>query len=580
MSIKEKIKEIFKPKLKLLPGTRLTSFLFIAASIAIAFGILFAANIYYNIDTGEIVMEEINRVTRVIRATGGLIVGGTATQNPAAGYGLEVATSTLFSSGNIVIASSTQELRFTGGDTYAGFKAPDNYGTTTPMVYILPAHGTNTPGSNWVLTYQSGNQLQWKPATELGLVGDISAVGNVTSGEAFTASTTAEGGQGSILWFHPNATNLGALTIDSSLAANATYTLPAVAAGTYYFPLLTGSLSPGGIMLATDNYTLGQDANNLYWDTTNKYLRLGNTGTAAELRIYSSAAGGYYLGFAATSSMTQTTRYYWPTSIPSEADGTVYILRTDSAGNLSWTTVSGAGAVTYTGTPQQGQVAIFYDTDTIMGDTGLTFNTSTAQLTIGGSLVTPLITYGAGNLTIQTTGAGNDIILDPSSDIVQLGAGTYIRTNAGYEIGRSGTQVLREMVPIMGFDLPIKTTTTTAAKISRDITSYPLNPCAAGTNRVHKLVIRYGSTGTSTIGVATTTGVDYPNSTSTLPNTGATSTGSVVIATTTIPIPTGACTTWSQGQDTDDWWVTIRLDQANTEIMIYQIFLAAFDQIQ
>jgi hypothetical protein len=562
MSIKEKIKGIFKPRLKLVRGTKATSFLFIAASIAIAFGILFAANIYYNIDTGEIVMEEINRVTRVVRATGGLIVGGSATQNPASGYGLEVATSTYFSSGNIVISTSTQELRFTGGDTYSGFKAPSNYGTTTPMVYILPAHGTYTPASDWVLTYQSGNQLRWKPATELGLVGDISAVGNVTSGPAFTSDIGVQ--YGNILWFHPNATYTMALTAsDGALTANATTVIPAIS-GTNYLTLTSGNLGTGGVLFA--NNGLIATSTNFSWDNANRYLTLGSSGTSGQLRIYNN--GSYYLGFAATSTMSQNTLYYWPANYGTSG----YVLTTDGAGQLSWQNVTGTGAVI--GTGAAGQVTYWTGVSSVAGDAGLTYDAGNDKLTIAGSLVTPLISY-AGNLTIQTS-AGN-IVLDPYSDIVQLATSTYIKTNTGYEIGKSGTQVLREVVPIFGFDLPVKTTTTTAAKISRDIVNYPLNPCGAGTSRVHKLVIRYGSTGTSTLAVATTTGADY--SSTTLSNTGATSTGSVVIATTTIPIPTGDCTTWSQGQDTTDWWVTIRLNQASTEIMIYQIFLAGYDQI-
>ena len=83
--MKWKLKEIFKPRIRLMKGTRFISFLFIGMSILIAAGILFAANLYYNMDTGEIVMEEIQRVTQVIRATAGLIVGGSADQNPESG---------------------------------------------------------------------------------------------------------------------------------------------------------------------------------------------------------------------------------------------------------------------------------------------------------------------------------------------------------------------------------------------------------------------------------------------------------------------------------------------------------------
>ncbi|GAI26383.1 unnamed protein product, partial [marine sediment metagenome] len=61
MQILKKVKDLFESRLKLAYGTRLVSFLFIACSIIIAAGVLFAANMYYNIDTGEVVMEEVQR---------------------------------------------------------------------------------------------------------------------------------------------------------------------------------------------------------------------------------------------------------------------------------------------------------------------------------------------------------------------------------------------------------------------------------------------------------------------------------------------------------------------------------------
>jgi hypothetical protein len=144
-----------------------------------------------------------------------------------------------------------------------------------------------------------------------------------------------------------------------------------------------------------------------------------------------------------------------------------------------------------------------------------------------------------------------------------------------YPLAASGKQVLREMVPIFGFDLPAKTATTSYVQISRTIVNYPLNPCESGASRVHKLVIRYGATATSTWQVATSSG-GYTELT--VPPTGATSTGSVYTIQTDIPTPSGSCTGWNQGTETDDWWVKMKLNDTG-EIMIYQIFLAGYDQL-
>jgi hypothetical protein len=88
--MKNPLKKFFKPKLKLVRGTRFVSFLFIAFSVIIAAGFLFAANMYYNIDTGEVVMEEVNRVTGLVKAVGGLVVGQDKTL--PSGVAFEVAT--------------------------------------------------------------------------------------------------------------------------------------------------------------------------------------------------------------------------------------------------------------------------------------------------------------------------------------------------------------------------------------------------------------------------------------------------------------------------------------------------------
>lgn len=539
------MKNPFKPKLKLIKGTRFASFLFIACSILIAAGILFAANMYYNIDTGEIVMEEIQRVTGMLRATAGVIIGGTATQDPAAGYGFEVATSSLFSAGDVVLSAADQLLRFTGGTgDYVGFRATTTLGTTT--VYTWPSvYGS----AGQALITAADGALSW--STPAGM-GDITAVGDVTSTAAFTTSTVA----GTSLWFHDSGST-GKLTI-GTLTANATYTLPDLT-GTIALSG-SGSLGTGGVLFADSG--LIATSTNFYWNDGSRYLRIGDSATAGQLRIYSSHASGYYLGFAATSTMTATTTYYWP------ADYGInnYVLTTDGAGQLQWESATGTGAVIGTGSANQ--VAYFTDENTIAGDAGFTFASSTDKLTLVGGLIVPLIEY-AGELEIKTTGSGNNILLNPVSGIVQLATSTYIRTNEGYEIGRAGTQVLREMIPILGFDLPVQTATTSYVKISKALENYPFQSAATGTTRVHKLVFRYSASTTDPIEwrVSTTTGQTYSSSTLTTPTSNDLEQGNAYVATTTIPA------------DGTDWWIDIKTPVVSDVVRVFQIFLAAYDQI-
>jgi hypothetical protein len=543
------IKKIFQPRLKLLPGTRLTSFLFIGASVLIAGAILFAANIYYNLDTGEIVMEEIQRVTNVIRATAGLIIGGTASQNPSSGYVFEVVGQSKLATTTI----ATGPLQVNSGFIYG---ANDEYlrlGVTNDKFEVVKG------GSQYEVCDTSGNCV----GQGVGL-GGYGSPGQV----AFWTGSTTLSGSNNLFW----ATSTNRL----------------------------------GILTNAPDYPLDVRGT----------IRTGGPGVSGQLRIYSEqGTTDYELVFAATSTMTTTTIYYFPPNY----GGPNYVLTTDGSGNLIWQSVSGVGGLTGSGT--QNRLAKWTATQSL-GDASILDNATTVIITLTTATTTisnvldpnqvdaftlignitgsgtpnitgigtfagniaqlasylqvPIVKNVGGNLTLQTQTSG-DIILDPASGKILLGSSAWIETSQGYQIGKSGTQVLREMVPIFGFDLPVKTATTTYVKISRDIVNYPLNPCATGTTRVHKLVIRYGATATSTWQVATSTTGGYAEIT--VPPTGATSTGSVYTISTSIPTPSGSCTGWTQGTETDDWWVRMKLN-ATGEIMIYQIFLAAYDQIQ
>ncbi|MEX0933431.1 MAG: hypothetical protein WDZ74_01625, partial [Candidatus Paceibacterota bacterium] len=111
---------------RLVKGTRVTSLIFTLVATFIASNIaIFAANTYYNLDTSEIVVDEIQRVTNAIRATGGLIVGGGAAQNPAAGVAFEVAgtQNILFSTSGTIKQTGTGAVEF-GGKVGIGGPAP------------------------------------------------------------------------------------------------------------------------------------------------------------------------------------------------------------------------------------------------------------------------------------------------------------------------------------------------------------------------------------------------------------------------------------------------------------------------
>lgn len=594
------LKKIFKPRLKLIKGTRLTSFLFIAVSIAIAAGILFAANIYYNLDTGEIVLEQIQRATQIIRATAGLIVGGTPSSTLPSGVALEIATSSA-----VRLSGANQELRFTGGTNYyVGLKVPTNLSASS--VYTLPSAYPSSSGM--VLQSTADGILSWLDLGAAGY-GDILAVGDCVSGECFTNTSTSTS-----LWFYDSGSSYrGKLTVGPLTAAR-TYNLPDLNG---IFTLTSGALTDGSILFAS-NGLISQDNTNFFWDNSIKRLRLGGS-----FAIKEGGSNPQYYTIFQGGDQSQNITY----TLPTNSGLANYVLYTDGSGNLFWGAVVGGPGGGIGGSGTTNRVAKWASSNTLtnaaISDTAtnvvltLTDSTTTIanNLTVSGtgihsfagildpnqmdaftlignitgfgspnitgignfsavtavlstSVTSPLYT-SSGALTIQS-GAG-DITINPYSGIIQLGTSDYIRTSGGYEIGKTGTQILREVVPIMGFDLPVKTATTTYIQISRDIEKYPFNPCHAGTTRIHKLIIRYACNAQTSWRIGSNN-FNVPATGSDL------SKGSVWTATSTIPTPSGACTGWDQSDDTTDWYLEV--NPGGNEMMIYQIFLAALDEIQ
>ncbi len=159
-----------------------------------------------------------------------------------------------------------------------------NIGTTqlNGVTYTWP--GTDAASSGYVLTSNSAGTLSWQEVSGIAGAGDISAVGDVPSGNAFTT-----GGSGSSLFWH-NSGFEGELTV-ATLTSDQTYTLPD-SSGT--FCLTSGNCSGTGAGLGgsgTTNFIAkfsGQfavndssifDNGNVGIGTTNPLHKLSVTGT-------------------------------------------------------------------------------------------------------------------------------------------------------------------------------------------------------------------------------------------------------------------------------------------------------------
>lgn len=609
------MKNIFKPKIKLVRGTRLTSFLFIAVSMLVAAGVLFGANTYYNIDTGEIIVNEIQRVTNAIRATGGLIVGGGATDSPSAGYNFEVVGSsklatTTIASGVLELTAANQVLRFTGGTNHSvGFRAPTNISTTT--VYTWPGAYPDTSGR--VLQSTDTGVLSWLNIPAGGF-GTITAIGNIDSGDAFTTTTPGEW-----LWFRgATGANKGKLTVAEINTADKTWTLQNLTGVVALQQANT--LTSGGIVFADTLGRLIQDTKLTYATSTGTLsLGTGSPASGGRIRLYGATSG--YTEFKAADTTVSTTY-----TLPAGDGGSFHVLTTNGSGGLSWQSVSGVGGLTGAGTTNRitkwtaantlGDSSIL-DTSTlsgaiitlanatttisnnlaVIGDGIHTFRgtldpTFMAGYTLIGNIVgsgTPDITgigqlealtavfttsvtsplYTSIGMTTIASAAGQNIVLDPDSGIIRLGVGDVIQTSGGGPASRtSGEQILREMIPVFGFDLPAQTATTTYIQISRTIEDYPFISALSGTTRVHKLVFRYAASTTAPIDVriATSTGA-YPPFTLAVP--ASTDLNKGEATTTAVTIPSG----------TTAWWIEAKTANVPDTVRFYQIFLAAYDQV-
>ena len=238
-------------------------------------------------------------------------------------------------------------------------------------------------------------------------------------------------------------------------------------------------------------------------------------------------------------------------------------VQSTGAGTLNQILLGSAGA------PGWGSITTLLDQGTNITITAT--GTSQAMIaTVNNPVFSTSVTspqfLSTGALLIQSA-AGN-ITLNPSTGIVQLATSTYIRTNEGYEIGRAGTEVLIEMVPIMGFDLPVQTATTNYISISREIESYPFQAAATGTTRVHKFVFRYAASSTVDINFQVYENGAATGSVQTLPLGGDLEKGEAYIIE-TADIPTNNA----------DWDLRVQTANVSDTVRIFQVFLAAYDEI-
>ena len=182
-------------------------------------------------------------------------------------------------------AGQTGEARFMEGGAsstqYVGFKAPDSL--TTSATYTLPNQDTSAPSGDYVLTWQTGNVLEWKSVGGAG-GGDITDViaGSGLTGGGSTGSVTLDIGAGNGISVASNDISVDSTTTGTTAITSSNSGIESTAGG---IRLLGG---------CQDNEVLAWDSGSSIWACSSISGAGGGTITA----VGDVASGAAFSGLA------------------------------------------------------------------------------------------------------------------------------------------------------------------------------------------------------------------------------------------------------------------------------------------
>lgn len=460
---------MFEEKLQLNKNTRLTSALFIGASMLIAAGIIWGANMYYDIDTQTIMMEQ------------------AATINTPAGKAISFNSS---DNSNFTVTGSAKSLTLAAAGGGAQQVVISSAGTGVNAVYL---NASDTAGG---IDIDSGTG---------GIAVD-------TTGPLSLDSTGL-------------AANL-TLTADSASNATLVFASSNVGAGEAYIDIdadeeINIDSSAGAISLDS------VDNSNFTVTGSGKTLTLATLGGGANQLIFNSA------GTSAS-------------AIDINATGTV-------AGNAITIDTTDGGIALVAAGSANGDLTL-----TAQSSMALQFDEASGFTLSNDDSTTHLEIATDGKVTIKSHD-NKDIVFDPGTGTVMLKS----------EV--AGDDIMQGVVPIFGYDLPAQTSSATYITVSRVLEADPFDAAPTGTTRKYKLIIRYadeltsGTTSWSVCPAATADGSCTESFTVAFSTTNDLDKGLVKITDFLTPVAY-------------PWRVAVKSNGA-AEIRIYQIFLAAYDQV-
>ena len=326
--------------------------------------------------------------------------------------------------GEVIIRSSTTNLIGSGPTTvptlkffdfgatnFVGLKPPASL--TSDSTYTLPEDYPSVSG--YALTSTTAGVMSWQPA--------LSA-----------------------------SVNIG----NTDLSLDSNRTLDITTSGSYDFEIVRGAQSifkvyGNGAQVDVDAVTINLDGNTNVKNTLT--LSNGVSSIGGEIRIKEATDnGGFYTGFQAPDLLTSNSIYTIPDYYPSTSG---QVLSSTDAGVMSWVDQPSTGAG-ISGTPVDGQLAVWTGSTDIEGDADLTFTTVSGRKTLtvegevdagririekgaatsaggNGAVGTGAeVMYGMGNQTTVT--AGNVYYLTPGA----VGSGWIAADAGGTEADVSG----------------------------------------------------------------------------------------------------------------------------------------------
>jgi len=632
-------------------GSKLFSITLISFSALLCAGLLYAANMYYDIDAGKIIVDQVQRVIQNLEVVGTSYLGDGGTTNYAQ-------------------ISTTGDISFIGGaDLITKAAAGDADDLTVSVTggynasLILSSSGTGADALT-LGTSAGGIDITVAGAAageDLDLLSNTSINITATETAADAIVLTSSGGLDisavdDIDMILTSATDGEDFTIQLAGATNSSLILSSAGTSTDALQILA---TAGGIDILASGAAAGEDidiiatgssvninstenvADSIVISSTNGGIDI-TTNSAEDLDI--SASGGLNLSSseAVDGAITISTSNAAGQIYISSADTTADAIELDSSGGFDLVTTGAAGgagdivlhsdlasisitadeaitnAIVLYASAVAGGIDIDAGTGGInMKSTGaVAGNAITVETTDGGiTLIAAGVTNGdlvftvGDNYTLTVTGDASSIItgtynidatgvvtIDSDGNLVMggseisitsdggnvtidTGSGTLqvpsgrISVKDGAVLTEPGQLVLREMIPIFGFDLPAQTASTSYVTFSRTLENYPFQAALSSTTRVHKLVFRYSASTSAAVDLRIYNVDDSTTTDSyTLPVPGSNDIdkGNAYVATTTIP---------SSISSHKDWRVDIKTPDISSTVRIFQIFLAAYDQL-